>query len=106
MAPGAPAGSSPRFLAELGRTIRSRLRVVARACVDARHRPETTRHGKGRNISLHHHHSRLRVAKRDELYRCIVELERFLIENDDPRQESSTNATIVVPPIERPAHDA
>lgn len=45
---------------------------------------------------LHQHRSRLSKTKQRELYRRIEELERFLVENDDPRQETCTHVTIAV----------
>lgn len=96
-----PTATGPRFLAALCRTIRTRLRAVERWYLDALAHPGTVRAGRGRNLSLHQHHSRLSPARRRELYRRIEELERFLIESDDPRQPTFTHVTIAVLPVVR-----
>ncbi len=96
-----PTASGSRFLAALARTMRTRLRAVERGFLDALSHPGTVRAGRNRNISLDQHHSRLSRSKRLELYRRIKELERFLIENDDPRQETFTHVTIAVMPVVR-----
>jgi DNA-binding Lrp family transcriptional regulator len=100
-----PTAGGPRFLAELGRNLRARLRAVERGMLDALGRPGTIRHGRGKNLSLHQHHARLSAAKRAELYRRVDELEAFLVENDDPRQEGFTHVTVAILPVARASGD-
>ena len=94
-----PDGSSPGFLKELARTVRSRFRMVERAFIDALGRAGTVRKGRGKNLSLHQHHSRLSSRNRAELFRRIEELEAFLIEHDEPRQREFTHVTIAILPV-------
>ena len=95
-----PAERSPRFLAELARSVRSRLRALERWYLAALSNPDTERTGRRRNLSLHQHHARLAPGKRKELYRRIEELEAFLVENDDPRHDF-LHVTLAVVPVAR-----
>lgn len=94
-----PEASSPGFLRELRRAIRMRLRYVERAMLAALGRPGTVRRRRGRNLSLHQHHARLRPARRAELYRRIEELEAFLMEHDDPSVGEFLSVTIAILPV-------
>lgn len=94
-----PSARGPGFLKELGRTIRTRLRYVERALVDALGRLGTIRQGRGQNHSLHQHHARLGASDRAELYRRIEALEAFLVEHDDPAQAEFISVTIAVAPV-------
>ena len=96
-----PEGRSPRFLAELGRVVRSRLRMVERAFLAALGRPDAVRKGRGRNLSLHQHQARLGPGARAELYRRIEELEEFLVAHDEPGREDGLHVTIAVVPLAR-----
>jgi AcrR family transcriptional regulator len=98
-----PDGSSPGFLKELARTVRSRLRMVERAFIDALGRPGTVRKGRGKNLSLHQHHFRLSARNRAELFRRIEDLEEFMFEHDDPARTDFTHVSIAILPVARTA---
>lgn len=95
-----PKGRGAKFLQELGRSIRCRLRWLERTYLAALARPETARSGRYRQLSFHQHDVRLSASKRAELYRRIEELEAFLVESDDAREETFTHVTLAVVPVE------
>ena len=92
-----PKRSSPAFLRELCRSVRTRLRYVERAYQRAL-LGDGRRAGRSKNLSLHQHHARLTPEDRAELYRRIEELEAFLIERDDPRQAEFLSVTVAILP--------
>lgn len=93
-----PDANGPALLAEIGRSVRSRLKRVARDFNEALGRSGTIRRKSGRNLSLHQHQVRLSRSKRAELYRRIEELESFLVENDDAKGREFLNLTLVIHP--------
>lgn len=94
-----PLARDARFLNELARVVRTRLRALERLLLAALESASCVRSGRGRNFSVHQHQSRLSARKRHELYRRIEELERFLVENDDPSLEVFTHVTLAVSPV-------
>ena len=89
------------FVSELVRSVRTRLRAVERAFAAALGRPGARRRGRGRNLSLHQHHARLRPKDLDELQRRIAALEEFLVEADDPDVDRFVSVTVAVVPADR-----